>query len=145
MKGLCFCGMIPAGGRRKGRRTGKTRGGAESRAARNGRKKVSDEKKKGLFARLRQGLSKTRGNMTEKVDEMVRENRKVDEDFYEELEDILVMADCGLKATTVITIPTVFTRISSVEYSRTPLLPSINSSRLPESSIHGALSAGGMA
>ena len=103
MKGLCFCGMIPAGGRREGRRTGKTRGGAESRAARNGRKKVSDEKKKGLFARLRQGLSKTRGNMTEKVDEMVRENRKVDEDFYEELEDILVMADCGLKATTVIT------------------------------------------
>ena len=58
--------------------------------------------KKGLFARLREGLSKTRGNMTEKVDDMVRENRKIDEDFYEELEDILLMADCGLKATTVI-------------------------------------------
>ncbi|MBQ1365645.1 MAG: signal recognition particle-docking protein FtsY [Clostridia bacterium] len=40
--------------------------------------------------------------MTEKVDDMVRENRKIDEDFYEELEDILLMADCGLKATTVI-------------------------------------------
>ena len=63
---------------------------------------MSEEKKKGLFARLREGLSKTRGNMTGRVDEMVRENRKVDEDFYEELEDILVMADCGLKATTVI-------------------------------------------
>ncbi len=63
---------------------------------------MSEEKKKGLFARLRAGLSKTRGNMTEKVDEMVRENRKIDDDFYEELEDILVMADCGLKATTVI-------------------------------------------
>jgi fused signal recognition particle receptor len=63
---------------------------------------VSDEKKKGLFARLREGLSKTRGNMTEKVDDMVRENRKIDDDFYEELEDILLMADCGLKATTVI-------------------------------------------
>ena len=61
-----------------------------------------EKKKKGLFARLREGLSKTRGNMTEKVDEMVRDNRKLDEDFYEELEDILVMADCGLKATTVI-------------------------------------------
>ncbi|MER2152320.1 MAG: signal recognition particle receptor subunit alpha, partial [Candidatus Limivicinus sp.] len=60
------------------------------------------EKKKGLFARLREGLSKTRGNMTEKVDDMVRENRKIDDDFYEELEDILLMADCGLKATTVI-------------------------------------------
>ena len=63
---------------------------------------MSEEKKKGLFARLRAGLSKTRGNMTEKVDDMVRENRKIDEDFYEELEDILLMADCGLKATTVI-------------------------------------------
>ena len=64
---------------------------------------MSEEpKKKGLFARLRAGLSKTRGNMTEKVDEMVRERRKVDEDFYEELEDILLMADCGMKATTVI-------------------------------------------
>ena len=64
---------------------------------------MSEEKKrKGLFARLREGLSKTRGNMTEKVDEMVRDNRRVDEDFYEELEDILIMADCGMKATTVI-------------------------------------------
>ncbi len=63
---------------------------------------MSEEKKKGLFARLREGLSKTRGNMTEKVDDMVRENRKIDEDFYEELEDILLMADCGLKATELI-------------------------------------------
>ncbi len=63
---------------------------------------MNEEKKKGLFARLREGLSKTRGNMTEKVDDMVRENRKIDEDFYEELEDILLMADCGLQATTVI-------------------------------------------
>ena len=63
---------------------------------------MGEEKNKGLFARLREGLSKTRGNMTEKVDEMVRENRKIDEDFYEELEDILLMADCGLKATTEI-------------------------------------------
>jgi len=65
-------------------------------------KDMSEEKKKGLFARLREGLSKTRGNMTEKVDSMVRENRKIDEDFYEELEDILLMSDCGLKATTEI-------------------------------------------
>ena len=63
---------------------------------------MSEEKKKGLFARLREGLSKTRGNMTEKVDDMVRENRKIDDDFYEELEDILLMADCGLKATEAI-------------------------------------------
>ena len=63
---------------------------------------MSEEKKKGFFARLREGLSKTRGNLTEKVDVMVKENRKIDDDFYEELEDILVMADCGLKATEAI-------------------------------------------
>ena len=60
------------------------------------------KKKKGLFARLREGLSKTRGNMTEKVDDMVRENRKIDDDFYEELEDILLMSDVGMKATETI-------------------------------------------
>ncbi|MBQ8655381.1 MAG: signal recognition particle-docking protein FtsY [Clostridia bacterium] len=63
---------------------------------------MSEEKKKGLFARLFQGLSKTRSNLTEKVDDLVKETRKIDEDFYEELEDILIMADCGVKATTAI-------------------------------------------
>ncbi len=58
------------------------------------------EQKKGFFARLREGLSKTRGNMTEKVDTLVRETEKIDDDFYEGLEDILIMADCGVKATT---------------------------------------------
>ncbi|MBQ9325875.1 MAG: signal recognition particle-docking protein FtsY [Clostridia bacterium] len=57
------------------------------------------EKKKGLFARLREGLSKTRGNMTNKVDDLVRETRKIDDDFYDELEDILILSDCGMKAT----------------------------------------------
>ena len=60
------------------------------------------KEKKGFFARLREGLSKTRGNMTDKVDTLVRETRKIDDDFYEELEDILIMSDCGMKATTVI-------------------------------------------
>ena len=58
--------------------------------------------KKGLFARLFSGLSKTRGNLTEKVDEITREDRKIDEDFYEELEDALLLADRGVKAPTVI-------------------------------------------
>ena len=63
---------------------------------------MSETKKKGLFARLREGLSKTRGNLTNKVDELVKETRKIDEDFYEELEDILILSDCGVKATTAI-------------------------------------------
>ena len=57
------------------------------------------EKKKGLFARLFHGLGKTRDNMTEKVDTLVRETRKIDDDFYDELEDILIQSDCGMKAT----------------------------------------------
>lgn len=63
---------------------------------------MAEEKKKGLFARLREGLSKTRGNMSEKIDTVVKESRKIDDDFYEELEDILIMSDCGVKATTSI-------------------------------------------
>ena len=63
---------------------------------------MSETKRKGLFARLREGLSKTRGNLTDKVDTLVKDNRNIDEDFYEELEDILLLADCGVKATTVI-------------------------------------------
>ena len=60
------------------------------------------EKKKGLFARLREGLSKTRGNMTDKVDTLVKETERIDEDFYESLEEILLLADCGGKATATI-------------------------------------------
>lgn len=37
-----------------------------------------------------------------RVDTLVKETRKIDEDFYEELEDILLMSDCGMKATTAI-------------------------------------------
>ena len=58
--------------------------------------------KKGLFARLREGLTKTRDTLMGRVDTLVKETRKIDEDFYEELEDILLLSDCGVKATTVI-------------------------------------------
>lgn len=58
--------------------------------------------KKGLFARLREGLSKTRDNLVGRVDNLVKETRKIDDEFYEELEDILLMSDCGMKATMVI-------------------------------------------
>ena len=52
--------------------------------------------KKGLFARLREGLSKTRDQLTGRVDTLVKETRKIDEEFYEELEDILLLSDCGM-------------------------------------------------
>ena len=56
----------------------------------------------GLFAKLREGLTKTRDSLMGRVDTLVKETRKIDEDFYEELEDILLMSDCGMTATTAI-------------------------------------------
>ena len=54
----------------------------------------------GFFQRLKQGLSKTRGGLTDKVDELVKNTRVIDEDFYDELTDILILADVGMAATT---------------------------------------------
>ena len=39
----------------------------------------------GFFDRLKKGLSKSRGNLTERVDELVENTSVVDDDFYEEL------------------------------------------------------------
>ena len=44
----------------------------------------------GFFDRLKKGLSKSRGNLTERVDELVENTAVVDDDFYEELTDILI-------------------------------------------------------
>ena len=57
------------------------------------------EEKKSLFHRLREGLHKTRANLTARVDTLVEEAGVVDEDFYEELTDILLLADAGVPAT----------------------------------------------
>jgi fused signal recognition particle receptor len=53
----------------------------------------------GFFKRLVEGLSKTRGNFTEKVNDLVTSVPEVNEDFYEELTDILILADVGIRAT----------------------------------------------
>ena len=54
----------------------------------------------GFFAKLKAGLMKTRSNLTNRVDELVENTRMVDDDFYDELTDILLMADVGVAATT---------------------------------------------
>ena len=46
--------------------------------------------------KFKDGLSKTRNNFSEKVNDLVARYRKVDEDFFEELEEILIGADVGL-------------------------------------------------
>jgi len=61
-----------------------------------------DEEKKGLFARLKEGLSKTRDNIVRGIDNVFSGFSSIDDDFYEELEEILVMGDIGVNATTQI-------------------------------------------
>lgn len=60
------------------------------------------EKKKGFFRRLSEGLSKTRNNIVSGIDSIFRGFSAIDDDFYEELEEILIMSDVGINATTKI-------------------------------------------
>ena len=60
---------------------------------------MAEEKKKGFFARLKEGLTKTRDSLAGRVEELVGSTREIDDDFYEELTDILIMADIGMKTT----------------------------------------------
>lgn len=57
------------------------------------------EEKKGFFARLKEGLTKTRNNIVHGIDAVFGGFSSIDEDFYEELEEILIMGDIGVKAT----------------------------------------------
>jgi fused signal recognition particle receptor len=54
------------------------------------------KEKTGLFEKLKKGLSKTRNNLSGKINELVRISKKLDEDFWEELEEILIQADVGV-------------------------------------------------
>lgn len=58
---------------------------------------LHEEKKKGLFSRLWEGLSKTRGNFSGRVDELIEATEEIDDDFYEDLVDILIMSDMGVR------------------------------------------------
>ena len=60
------------------------------------------EEKKGFFARLKEGLTKTRDNIVRGIDSVFSGFSAIDDDFYEELEEILIMGDIGVNATTAI-------------------------------------------
>ena len=60
------------------------------------------EEKKGFFKRLVSGLAKTRDNIVAGFDNIFSGFSSIDEDFYEELEEILIMGDIGINATTSI-------------------------------------------
>ena len=57
------------------------------------------EEKKGFFRRLVSGLTKTRKNIVSGLDSLFGGFSRIDEEFYEELEEILIMGDLGVKAT----------------------------------------------
>lgn len=58
-----------------------------------------EEKKKGFFSRLVEGLNKTRENIVSGMDSIFSGFSAIDEDFYEELEETLIMGDLGIQTT----------------------------------------------
>ena len=73
------------------------------------------EEKKGFFRRLREGLTKTRDNIVAGIDSIFSGFSSIDDDFYEEIEEILVMGDIGINTTTSI----IERRSGRKEYKRT--------------------------
>lgn len=57
------------------------------------------EEKKGFFKRLVSGLTKTRDNIVSGIDAIFHGFSEIDDDFYEEIEEILIMGDIGVHAT----------------------------------------------
>ena len=63
---------------------------------------TEEKEKKGFFTRLKVGLTKTRDNIVKGIDSVFNGYSEIDEEFYEELEEILIMGDIGVSATTQI-------------------------------------------
>lgn len=57
---------------------------------------MSEEKKQGFFSKLVNGLSKTKANMIGSVEQVFSAFSKIDDDFYEELEEALIISDLGV-------------------------------------------------
>jgi len=52
-----------------------------------------------IFGKIRDGLKKTRDNISSMVGDVLKSFSKIDEDFYEELEETLILCDIGVQAT----------------------------------------------
>jgi fused signal recognition particle receptor len=61
------------------------------------------ENNKGLFARLKEGLSKTKNSLVTNLEGIFSSYQKIDEELFTELEDTLIMADVGVETTTYLT------------------------------------------
>lgn len=62
-------------------------------------KETEKKKKVGFFQRLKEGLTKTRNNIVSGLDAVFSGFNEIDDDFYEELEEILIMGDIGVHTT----------------------------------------------
>jgi len=58
-----------------------------------------NEKRKGFFSRLKEGLTKTRNNITSRIDDLIKYYNQIDDELFEELEETLIMADVGIQTT----------------------------------------------
>ena len=58
-----------------------------------------EEKKKGFFGRIRDGLSKTRSGLADGLADLLLGKKEIDDDLLEDLETQLIMADVGMEAT----------------------------------------------
>lgn len=56
----------------------------------------------GFFKRIKEGLKKTRDNITHKIDMVFKSFTKIDEDFFNELEEILISSDVGINTSEII-------------------------------------------
>ncbi|WAW14140.1 signal recognition particle-docking protein FtsY [Peptostreptococcus equinus] len=71
----------------------------ENQKEKEGDKEEKKDEKTNVFSRLMQGISKTKDNITGRVDSILNSYTKIDEELMEELEEILITADVGLNTT----------------------------------------------
>lgn len=65
----------------------------------NEKEDIKPVEKKSWFSKLKSGLSKTKKGITDKVDNLLKGYTKIDEELFEELEEILITADIGMNTT----------------------------------------------
>lgn len=72
---------------------------SESEIAESTAEEEKEEEKIGWFGRLKAGLSKTRDDMNYKINDILGNYVKIDEDMIEDLEDLLISSDIGMETT----------------------------------------------
>lgn len=63
---------------------------------------LEDTKGKSFYEKLRQGLTRTRDNIKSKLDNIITIGRKLDDEVFDELEEVLILADIGVTTTETI-------------------------------------------